>query len=73
MAVWYIAKDHMGFSYPRIAKIYTRDHTTIMSGVRKMRSQKVSKKILDGIKKICPEVLEKQAPGEAKIAENWKF
>lgn len=73
MAVWYIAHDHMGFSYLRIAKVYGRDHTTIISGVRKMRAGKAGKHILEGIRKAYPEILDQPAPGEARTVENWRF
>jgi chromosomal replication initiation ATPase DnaA len=71
--VWYIAHDHMGFSFVAIARVYKRDHTTIMHGVGKMRKSKVGEKILQGIKTACPHVLENRMPGEARTVENWKF
>ena len=73
MAVWYVAHDHMGFSYVSIGRVYKRDHTTIMHGVSKMRTSKVGEKILEGIRNVCPHVLENRAPGEARTVENWKF
>src|SRR3990172_6699449 len=50
MAVWYICHDHLDFGFMTLARVYQRDHTTILSGVRKMRTGKTSKQILDGIK-----------------------
>jgi len=73
MAVWFIAHDHMGFSYAAIARMYSRDHTTVIHGVGKIRKSKVGSKVLEGIRIVCPEVLERKAPGEAKMVENWKF
>ena len=73
MAVWFIAHDHMEFSYVTIAKVYKRDHTTIMHGVGKMRNSKVGEKVLEGIRTACPQVLVKRSPGEARTVEDWKF
>jgi len=73
MAVWYVAHDHMGYSFVTIAKVYKRDHTTVMHGVRKMRTSKVGEQILAGVRKACPEVFSKPSPGEARTVENWKF
>ena len=73
MAVWFVAHDHMGFSYPAIGEIYGRDHTTVLSGVRKMRNSDGAKYIMEGIRKTCPDALIKPKTGEAKTVENWKF
>lgn len=73
MAVWYICHDHLGFSFVELARVYQRDHTTIISGVRKMRSGKASEQILDGIKKAQPELFEQRKKGEARTVENWRF
>ncbi len=73
MAVWFIAHDHLNFSFLKLAAIYQRDHTTIISGVRKMRSKKASEQILEGIRKVCPQVFEIAGPGEPRTVENWRF
>lgn len=73
-AVWWIAYDHMHYTFPMIGKLYGRDHTTVMSAVKRMRSKKASEKILEGVKKVCPEVLEGlPGPDEPRSVENWQF
>lgn len=44
-AVWYIAHDMFGYSYNFLAIIYGRDHTTIVSGVNKIRKSQYFIKI----------------------------
>ena len=74
MAIWFIAYKFLGYSYNAIARFYNRDHTTIIHGVKKIRRNKeVSKQIIDGINKVCPEVLHKLTPEEEKKLKNWVF
>lgn len=73
-AVWFVARDHLNYSFPFLAKLYERDHTTIMSGVKRMRKLKASEKILAGIKKVCPEALQGlPGPDEPRHVDDWKF
>lgn len=73
MAVWFIAKDHLGYSYSKIGRVYNRDHTTIISGVRKMRNSEESKRVLEGVRKVCPDVFRQTRPGEPRTVESWRF
>lgn len=72
-AVWFIARDYLGFSYKELSRIYLRDHTTIIHGAKKMRESKLAERIVEGVKKVCPDVLDKPGPGEARTVENWRF
>lgn len=73
-AVWWIAYDHLHYTFPMIAKFYGRDHTTVISAVKRMRKLKASVKILEGIRQICPEVFEGlPGPGESRSVEDWSF
>lgn len=71
-AVWYICHEHLGFSYPELAKVYQRDHTTILSGVRKMRNGDVGKRVLEQLQKTRPEIFEERK-GTARTVDNWRF
>jgi len=57
-AVWLIAYDYFCYSYPFIAAIYERDHTTIMSGVDRMRNSGLNRTILTALLKHSPELIE---------------
>lgn len=77
-AIWYIAHDQMGYSYPHLALIYERDHSTIMNSVKRMRKNGAIKKILRGVERINPDLLKKQKGGRLKrpvsgSMEDWKF
>lgn len=37
--LWSILRSRTGFSFPQLGRIFGRDHTTIMMGVRKYESQ----------------------------------
>lgn len=55
-AIWFACHDIMGYSYPFIALLYDRDHTTIISGVNNIKksgySEKIRKIILENMKDI---------------------
>jgi hypothetical protein len=72
-AVWFVAREVMGYSYPRIGDFYDRDHTTIMNGVARIRQSKVSDKIINGLRKVCPEAMTKISPEEGKSFDDWDF
>jgi len=72
MAVWYICHEHLDKSYSFLGKLYGRDHTTVMSGVQKMRKDDVGKKIFESLENAHPEIFEDRIGG-VKTVENWKF
>ncbi|HBT75053.1 TPA: hypothetical protein DEB29_03575 [Candidatus Wolfebacteria bacterium] len=39
MAVWFVLNKHIGMPYTMIARLYNRDHTSIMHGVSKVDRQ----------------------------------
>lgn len=71
MGVWYMCHDFLGYSYILLGKIYNRHHTTIMNGVKKIRKDDIAiSRIYSGIRKICPEVLERK---QKSSIEDWDF
>ena len=74
MAVWYIAYEYCNYSYKAISRIYDRDHSTIMHGVKKIKDDvHAAKKIFEGVKKVYPEVFEDAKGEEVRGLEHWEF
>lgn len=72
-AVWYILRDHLSYTFSHIGRMYgNRDHTTIISGVRRIRNMKTSEEIVEGVRKVCPEALQ-GAPTESRSMKKWNF
>ena len=69
---WFIAHDYLRYTYLYIARMYGRDHTTIMYGVEKMRDVKMSKKIIEKIENAVPGIFEGSI-GAPRPMESWKF
>lgn len=73
-AVWYVAHEYLGYRYSALARIYDRDHTTIIHGVKKIKEDQFGAICLvEGIRKVCPEVLENPSGEKAKTLKNWVF
>ena len=73
-AVWMISKDLLKYPYTTLGRLYKRDHSTIISGCQRLRKLKISKKILDEIKKIYPEISNiPTGSDETKSIGNWNF
>lgn len=73
-AVWFVANECLRVSYSRLARIYSRDHTTIRHGVLRMRNSKASEQILEAIREHYPEALERgPGPEEPRTVEDWRF
>ena len=71
-AIWLIAREYLHYSYPVLGKMYKRNHTTVMAGVKKIKSMPVSMKILSYIRTVCPELpVEKMSAGEHRDIKNW--
>jgi chromosomal replication initiation ATPase DnaA len=70
-AVWYMANIHMKYSLKQLARIYKRDHTTVLSGVRKMKENKFGENVAMFIKNKHPELLEGKEFTKKKPPENW--
>lgn len=71
MVVWYVAYNYLGYSYPALGRIYGRDHTTIMSGVRRMSKLPARKDVVDWVRRVCPEAFKKFEHGEARALSDW--
>lgn len=54
--MWIILFDYFDCTYSLIARMYLRDHTTIFTGIRKGRSDKVVLEIIEAVKKYCDEL-----------------
>lgn len=73
-AIWYVAHEHMGYTYPLLARVYERDHTTIISGVSRLKGSKAAQTVLEGVRQVDPELLEQAVdPGQARTLESWRF
>jgi len=73
-AIWFVAHDHLGYSYTLLGEIYEKDHTTVLAGVRRMRKAKAKQTIIEGIKKVAPDIFDgKPEPGEPRSIETWTF
>ena len=71
-AVWYVANIEMKYSLKQLARIYQRDHTTVLSGVRKMVENKFGEQVLESIKSRYPELLTGEFT-KTKAPETWKI
>lgn len=73
--VWYILHDHIGLSYLEIAEIYQRNHTTIIHGTRRIRTDraKAAKRVVEAFKKLHPELLEGKSKGSTRTVDKWRF
>lgn len=68
-AVWYIARVYFKYTLPRIATLYDRDHTTVMSGIRKMKKNKSGETIVGILKSKHPFIFDEVE--EIKNLESW--
>lgn len=71
-AVWFIAHDYLNMSFHHIGKLYGRHHTTVMSGVERVRANGCRRRILAGIKKIYPTFF-LEIKKDYHDSENWIF
>lgn len=70
--VWLIAREYMNYSYPLIGRLYNRDHTTVMSGVKRLQRHPMTKGILADLEGAHPELFAKEPePGRPKRLEQW--
>ncbi len=69
--IWYAAHEYLKYSYSYLGRLYIRDHTTIISGVNKIKdSEEYKQKVEQIIKKYCPHILTGNAgPG---TIDNWE-
>lgn len=73
-AVWYIAKDFLRYTYTHLGDLYGRDHSTIMSGVNRIRKLKSAERIIKGIRSVCPEVFDGLSEaGTPRKIEDWSY
>jgi len=69
--VWYLAHDFSKIKYTKIAKHYNRDHTTIISGAKKMRGNEAVRQVIGDIRAMYPEIFEPVGNSLPKNIENW--
>lgn len=73
-AVWYVAHELLGYSASYLARLYGKDHTTVLSGINRIKADAVRQKaIVDGIAKHCPEVMNAKLNGKQRPSDSWKF
>lgn len=58
--IWALAYDYLGFTFNQIARVYGRDHTTIISIYYRIKKQVNIDGIAEELKKEVPGVLEKR-------------
>lgn len=68
--VYYLMREKLRWSYPRIAKyIQRRNHTTVMSGIEKIKGR-VSAQDIEGIRKLLrADIVELKRPIDAEVHE----
>lgn len=71
--LWLVARDHMGFSFMHLARIFGRDHTTIMNGVQRMRADQMTKTTVENIKRVCPQVFTPINKDEKHPMSYWQL
>lgn len=54
MAVWAVAHGKYGYGLTELGRIYTKHHSTILSGIRKVRRGKVDARVLTCVRKLWP-------------------
>lgn len=72
-AIWFVLHKQMGYTSAYLGRIYGRDHTTILSGVRSIR-ERAADHVVDGLRKILPEVfadVEEESKGRRIEEWNW--
>ena len=72
-AVWYIITRHMGYSSAYVGRLYKRDHTTVLSGVKRIENSDMCKIIIKNLKEWYPKALIKMDPARPRSIENWDF
>lgn len=70
--LWYILHDHMGHSYPHLARLYDRDHTTVIHGAKKMRGTDAAERVLTEVRRVAPDLIKERLTGGRPIAR-WEF
>ncbi len=74
--IWYVAHDHMGFSYSDIGRMYHRDYSTIRDSIKWLREisneaeMNIVNNFLEKIREKRPELLKKAV---FKTIENWSI
>lgn len=72
MVIWYIAYEYMHYSYSDIGKLYGKNHTTIMSGVQKIRKNGALEEVIRYIRKTRPVLLKEGKPITLMGINQWK-
>ena len=69
-AVWYIAYHYLNYSYNLIARLYHKDHTTIIHGVKRITGTKSEIAIEELVKRELPYLSKMEKPRPTMI-ETW--
>lgn len=71
-AIWFIAHDFLGYSYPLLGKMYGKDHSTVLHGCRKIRENARSAAIvIDTINAADKTILSEPGSGEPRDIKDW--
>lgn len=68
--IWTIAYDYLGMTYKAIGRVYSKDHTTIISGCRRIRETYKAdlKQLVNNIEKIYPGLIKRLKKDELSIS-----
>lgn len=72
-AIWYVAHEHCHIPYNTLARLYERDHTTIMHGVRRIRAGKEADRITRALEKHYPVLMANLKKDESIGIGSWDF
>lgn len=73
-AVWFVAFRELGYSSPELGIRYGRDHTSILHGVRKIEESDHAPKIIEGISRLYPGLLDRiRGPRRGRSIDKWDF
>lgn len=72
-AIWLIAHEHIGYSFQQLAKLYNRDRTSVMHGIKRLKQTQHHSTILKKLAEKHPEVVIPDPTLVKRGIETWAF
>lgn len=72
-AIWLIAREHIGYSFIDLARIYHRDRTSVMHGVKRLKQTAHHSELLKKLTEKCPEIVIPDPTLARHGIEKWKL
>lgn len=72
-AIWLLLHEHLNYPYAEIARLYSRDHTTIIHGVKRINKTDIHLAVIKGIRKVAPELLIPDVKRVRITPGDWSF